>query len=800
MRLSINWLKDFVDLMATPADLADRLTLAGLEVEAVEDCQPDFQGVLVGQVTNLEPHPQADRLRIATVTDGRESYQVVCGAPNVKIGGLYPFAPVGATLAHGQTIKAAKLRGVLSAGMLLAEDELGLSEDHSGLMELDPGLEPGVDLAVALHLADVVLEVAITPNRADCLSVLGLAREVSALYSLPLRQPQLVLHEDAEPARKWGEVVIEAPDDCPRYAARLMFDLEVRPSPFWLRRRLQLCGVRSINNLVDVTNYVLMEFGQPLHAFDFEHLSAGRIVVRHPAPEETTFITLDGQERALSPEMLLICDGREPVAIGGVMGGLHSEVTPQTRRVLLESAYFNPISIRRTSKRLGLCTEASYRFERGVDPQGMIDALERASQLMVELGGGRILQGRIDVYPRPISRPRLSLRPERVNAVLGTSFSRDQIAGTLTRLHMPPLGEQGTALEVQVPAHRGDLTREIDLIEEMARLQGYDTIPVTLPRVNAAARRPDKEARCRDRARDILQGQGFTEVINYSFQPERWTTALWRELDTSWSLVRLANPLSEDQAVLRLDLLPGLLETLRKNLSYLTRDVKIFEIAKVFSPLPGQEQPREWTMLAGLMSGARQTPAWNVPLAEIDIFDLKGTVENLLDGLLVWDVDYLPTTEISYLMHAAQIRAHGEPLGVFGKLSPEIQARFDLKAPAWIFALDFSPLAQAAKDVPVFTPLPRYPAVYRDVAMVLPAGVTHAEVQDALFTLGGPWLVEASLFDVYEGEHIALEQRSLAYHLCYRDPERTLTDTEVNESHLALIQGLEEKLGAKLRT
>ena len=392
MRLSLNWLADFVELNVAPEVLADRLTMAGLEIDAIEHLSPEFSGVVVGHVTGVEPHPQADRLRLAEVTTGTETYRVVCGAPNLELGRLYPFAPIGAVVAGGQKIKAAKLRGIASEGMLCAEDELGLSQDHVGLMDIPQDLPLGADLAEALHLADVVLEVAVTANRSDCLSILGLAREVAALLDVPLRHPEVRL----APAEGPGEFLLKAkvtildPVHCPRYAARVLTGLTVRQSPFWMRRRLQASGIRAINNLVDVTNYVLLEFGQPLHAFDFTHLTAGEIVVRLPRPDESRFTTLDGQERQLEPQTLLICDGERPVALAGVMGGLDSEVTPETRQVLIESAYFNPATIRRTSKRLGLSSEASFRFERGVDPDGVIHALERAAQLRCEVGGGRV--------------------------------------------------------------------------------------------------------------------------------------------------------------------------------------------------------------------------------------------------------------------------------------------------------------------------------------------------------------------------------------------------------------------------
>ncbi|HEY9074262.1 MAG TPA: phenylalanine--tRNA ligase subunit beta, partial [Desulfobaccales bacterium] len=438
MRLSLNWLADLVSINVAPEVLAERLTMAGLEIDAIERLDPEFAGVVVGRVTAVSPHPQADRLRLAEVTTGTETYRVVCGAPNLEAGRLYPFAPIGAVVS-GHKIKAAKLRGVASEGMLCAEDELGLSQDHVGLMAIPQDLPLGADLAQALKIADVVLEVAVTANRSDCLSILGLAREVAALLDLPLRHPEVQVAPAAGPPEFKAKVTILDPVHCPRYAARLLTGLTVKPSPFWMRRRLQVSGIRAINNLVDVTNYVLLEFGQPLHAFDFTRLSGGEIVVRLPRQEEGRFTTLDGQERELTPDTLLICDASRPVALAGVMGGLDSEVTAETRQVLIESAYFNPATIRRTSKRLGLSSEASYRFERGVDPDAVIHALERAAQLMCQVGGGRVVGPRLDEYPAPLQHPRLNLRVSRANQVLGTDFSTETIAGLLKRLHLPAL-------------------------------------------------------------------------------------------------------------------------------------------------------------------------------------------------------------------------------------------------------------------------------------------------------------------------------------------------------------------------
>jgi phenylalanyl-tRNA synthetase beta chain len=795
MRLSLNWLAEFVDVTVSPEVLADKLTMAGFEVEAIEYLNPDFSGVVVGQVLSVEPHPQADRLVVTEVTDGRQAYRVVCGAPNVTAGRLYPFAPPGAVLSGQRELKAVKLRGVLSEGMLLAEDELGLSDDHATLMDLPQDLPLGRDLAEALGLRDVVLEVAVTPNRPDCLSVLGLAREVAALLRQSLRHPKVEFPEAPETIVSQARITILDPVHCPRYAARLLDGLTVGPSPLWLRRRLQVAGIRALNNLVDVTNYVLLELGQPLHAFDFDTLAGQEIVVRLPRPQEQSFTTLDGQDRPLTPDTLLICDRDQPVALAGVMGGLFSEVTAATRRVLIESAYFNPPTIRRTSKRLGLSTEASYRFERGVDPDGVIRALERAAQLMASLGGGRVLAGRLDEYPTPVPRPRLSLRLSRTNRLLGTAYSLPQVQELLAALHLPALAIDQETLVLQVPSHRGDLEREIDLIEEVARLGGYDSIPVTLPGGAAAVPSVPPVAKVRRQVRQLLAGQGFCEAVTYSFQSDRIASLL----DEAATPLRLANPLSEEQALMRTSLLPGLLEALKRNLQRQMAGVRLFEIAPSFHPEPGRDLPRETPWVAGVLCGLREETSWLAPEAFFDFFDVKGVVETLLEGLAVPDLAFVPEALPPWLRYGARVLADSRELGCLGELALQPAERLDLESPVFLFQLSLEDLAAVTQPFPLYSPLPRFPAVFRDVALVLDQSVSAAAVTQALYRFGRPWLTEARLFDVYSGEQIPPGKRSLAFHLTYRDAARTLTDQAVDNHHQQLVKALAREFGAELR-
>jgi phenylalanyl-tRNA synthetase beta chain len=797
MRLPLQWLKEFVDLPATPEVLADRLTLAGFEVEAIETVNPDFSGVLVARAAKVDRHPNADRLTVVEVEDGRRTYQVVCGAPDVTAGRIYAFAPPGATISQGRELKAVKLRGVVSEGMLLAEDELGVSSDHSTLMAIPQDLAIGRDLGEALQFADVVFEVGVTPNRPDCLSILGLAREVAALFGQPLRHPEVNFPEADEAIDQFAKVTILDPVACPRYAARLVTGLKVGPSPFWMQHRLRLAGLRPINNLVDVTNYVLWELGQPLHAFDFDRLTGGEIVVRLPGPGEETFVTLDGQVRQVHPETLFICDATHPVALAGIMGGQESEVSEGTHRVLIESAYFNPPHIRRAAKRLGLSTEASYRFERGVDPDGVLLALERSAQLMAALGGGRVLTGRIDSYPNPVPRPRLSLRISRTNQVLGTAYTLEQVEGLLRDLHLPTVHLDDDNLAVQAPSHRGDLTREIDLIEEVARLGGYGEIPVTLPEGIVATPRPTLARRLEGEAKEILLGQGFFEVVTYSFQSERLEGLLGGPNPTA--PLYLANPLSEEQALMRTSLLPGLLEIVRRNTLKQNLDVRLFELAKTFALQPGADLPREEEWLVGVMYGSRAEASWHAQTESVDFYDLKGVAEKLLEGLRVREVNFSGAGLPPYFRNGATVTVGDETLGWLGELLPTVGERLDLEGTLLVFLLNFEVLCGRAEPFPLYTPLPRYPAVYRDVALVLAENVPANRVVATLQRHGAPWLEEARLFDVYAGQPIPAGKRSLAFHLTYRDPERTLTDDAVDQHHAALIKALAEELGAELR-
>ncbi len=552
-----------------------------------------------------------------------------------------------------------------------------------------------------------------------------------------------------------ARVTILDPVHCPRYAARLMTGLTVAPSPFWMRRRLQMAGLRAINNLVDVTNYVLLEFGQPLHAFDFERLRNGEIVVRLPKSGERRFTTLDGVERELDPETLLICDAEAARGPGRDHGGarfrghrVHHPGVAGER--LFQSPHHPPDRQAPGAQHRGLLPVRA-----GVDPDGVIHALERATQLMCEVGGGIVAAKRLDEYPAPIQHPRLNLRVSRTNQVLGTEFSPEQMLHLLRRLHLPALAVDEENLVLQVPPFRGDLEREVDLIEEIARLAGFDAIPVTLPRGVVATPRPGPEVRLLAAARQLLEGLGFFEVITYSFQPDRLGSLLTAA--GAPAALRLANPLSEEQAMMRTSLLPGLLDTLRRNTLQQAQDVRLFEISKVFAPRAGEDLPQEEHWLTGLMYGAREEAAWNTTRDPVNFFDLKGMVETLLEGLRIPEVTFTPDGLPEYLRYGARVFSGSRELGVLGELRPDIGDQLDLEGDIFGFNLNFAALGQASIP-PRFTPLPRYPAVYRDIAVMLPESVPAARVAEALYSYGRPWLVEAVLFDVYVGDPVPAGQ------------------------------------------
>jgi phenylalanyl-tRNA synthetase beta chain len=807
MKVSLNWLSDYVKL--PPVDeLAARLTMAGLEVEGIARPGAAIAGVVVALVKAAKPHPNADKLQVTEIDAGGAPLQVVCGAKNFKVGDKVPLATVGTSLPNGVTIQKAQLRGVESSGMLCSAKELGLAEDAQGLLILDPSLEPGTPLAEALGLDDVVFEVNVTPNRADALSHLGVAREVSVLTEGPLKIPEAKLGEAAERAADKVKLRIEDAERCPRYAARVIEGVKIGPSPDWLQRRLKACGVRPISNVVDITNYVLMETGQPLHAFDLDRLAGGEIIVRRARPNEK-MTTLDGKERALDPDDLLICDRDRAQVLAGVMGGADSEVSGKTTRVLLECAHFAPSGIRRSSKRHALHTESSHRFERGTDVGGVPWVLDRTAALIAELAGGKVLAGQVDVYPAPIAAREVSLPLARVSALLGTEVPEAETRRILEALGFKALSEQSGSVRYRVPSWRVDVDRLEDLVEEVARVRGYDRVPARLPTsaIKPVSSPPSAEAERRVRA--ALSGFGLDEVVNYSFVDPKdlpWTTPrALGELGQPVESIKLKNPLSVEQSVMRPGLYQGLLANLSRNLRHQVDRVRLYELGRSYRPNAHGGQgttpvAHERLEVAGVLWGRRSPRTWSLKDEPADFFDAKGAVETIFSALHL-EATFQPAEAAPFHPRACArvLSAAGEELGLVGELHPKTAKKLDLPGGVFLFSLDFEALLGAAKLVPEYQGLSKFPAVLRDLAVVVPVELRNEDVRKVILDVGQPLVEEASIFDVYTGKPIPEGRKNLAYALTYRAKDRTLTDAEVSQAHTKIVEEVNRRLGATLR-
>lgn len=803
MIVTYNWLKEYVDFDFSPEELAHRLTMAGIEVDAMTKMGEGLDSVIVARLLSVDPHPEADRLTLCQVDTGSETLQVVCGATNHKAGDLVALAQVGSVLPGDFKIKKSKIRGRESMGMLCSEKELGVAEQSAGIMILPPGLPLGAPVFEALGLKDVRLELGLTPNRADCLSVLGVAREVAAMAGKPVRLPKVSVPEKGDAIERQTSVTVEEPGLCPRYAARLIRGVRIGPSPDWLVRRLEAVGMRSINNAVDVTNLLLMELGHPLHAFDFSLLRGGRIVVRR-AGEGEIFTTLDGQQRTLRRGDLTICDGEGPVALAGIMGGGNSEIRPETTDILLESAYFNPLTIRRTSKRLGLHTESSHRFERGADINMVPLALDRAAALIVELAGGEVAAGRIDVYPSPLPERRLAVTARRTGAILGMPMDIVEIVRLLRSIGLetvPAADREDTAF-VTVPSWRQDLEREIDLIEEVARLNGYDRIPVTMPASRIVCHRAPAHQRQTRQGRDAMVNAGFAEVINYSFiSPAAWDRIDLAPDDPRRATVRILNPLTEEQSVMRTSLVPSLLETAARNLAYRSRDLRLFELRPVFVPLAGEELPSERMRLGAVLSGRREPEGWAQGSEPVDFFDLKGVAEGLLETFRVRGVRWEADAGEPFLHpgKSCRVKSGESLLGLLGEVHPRVLEKFGIDIPIFLLDFDMEALFAVEGGFEGFRPLSRFPDVSRDSAFLVSDEVSAEQIFEAIEGARSKDAESVILFDLYRGAGVPEGKKSLAVRVRYRSAERTLTDEEINRLHGRIVQALAATVGAEIR-
>ncbi len=793
MQVSYNWLKELVEFDLDPQQLAAKLTSIGTAVESVESLAANLENVVVGKIVTCDPHPSKDNLKICKVELGRDiQLTVVCGAPNVRIGMKAPLALPGAVLAGNVTVQSIEKYGVISEGVLCSQSELGLSDDHSGLMEIDPAIKSGADLTTALNLEDHILSFDLTPNRADCLSAFGIAREVSAVTGSPIKRPVVEIKETAEQAVSQVEIEIEDSEGCPRYAARMIRGIKIGRSPWWIQQRLLASGIRCINNIVDITNYVMLECGQPLHAFDFDNFSQPKVVVRRAKGEEK-FTTLDGVERKLSEDVLLITDGKVPVAIGGIMGGQFSEVSDKTTNILLEGAYFNSSMIRRGRKHLGLTSEAQTRFERGADPNVIQFALDRAASLMEKYAGGKVSTGMVDSYPNKIEPLKLELRPSRVNQLLKTEMSSPTMIDILKGLEFKVA--PGKNVTVEIPTFRPDITREIDIVEEIARIYGYDKIPVVMRAGgNLVVARSAEESFTRHLKQSMI-GQGYFEVVTNSIGDPKLITML----DPNAKAVEILNPISEDLKWLRPSLLPGLLGVVSQNVSHQVRTVKVFEIGTVMSS-QGTDAPLESKRIGLAFSGTDIGENWAFHPQEFGLHDLQGIVEVIGDSLR-HKIQIAPAVNPIFDQACSfEITINGDLIGRCGKVASNILKAYSIKSDVFVAELDFEKLAHQSSGSGTYVGIPRFPAIERDIAVVIDEQVQSGSVVKVINQSADENLRKVIVWDVYRGKQVPTGKKSIAYRLIFQNESKTLTDSEIDNVFNKIVDSLRREFGAELRS
>lgn len=804
MFVSYKWLQDYVDLTGVTADeLAEKITKSGIEVEGVEVLNEGIKGVVVGHVLEREQHPNADKLSKCLLDLGEgEPVQIICGAPNVAKGQKVAVAKVGAVLPGNFKIKKAKLRGEESNGMICSLQELGMEgkivpkEYAEGIFVFPADAEVGADAISFLNRDDQVLELSLTPNRADCLSMLGVAYEVAAILGREVKLPETDLEPIAEKATDYVKIVVEAKEDNPLYNAKLIKNVKICPSPLWMQTRLMNAGIRPHNNVVDITNYILLEYGQPLHAFDYDRLGSKEILVRRALDGEK-FVTLDDVERTLTSDHLVITNGTEPVALAGVMGGANSEVSSDTTTVLLEAAYFNGLTVRKASKDHGLRSEASARFEKGVDPNRVRAAGERAAYLMVKYAGGDVLKGAAEVDTLSVEPAVVSITLEKINRVLGTTLGMNDVKEIFERLQFASAIE-GDTITVTAPTRRGDIKIEEDLIEEVARLYGYDNIPITLPVGSTTPGKLSAYQKKRRVVREFLEGAGLYQAVTYSLTSEDKAAQFTLEIREA---IRLAMPMSEDRSVLRLSIIPQLLEVLKYNSARQNDSLAVYETGNVFLSNGKDVLPDEEEHVAAAMTGLWHSHSWQGEKKSVDFFVLKGILEGLFAklGLSEQRIEFVQAQiDGMHPGRTAEIRLNGGKIGFAGQVHPSVQKDLDLKD-TYVFELSLKALLEENAEPLQYEAIPRFPSITRDIALVVNKETVSGTMKEIILTAGAPLLKEAHVFDLYEGEKMEEDKKSIAFSLKYVDPERTLTDEEVTKVHERVLEALKEKAGAVLR-
>ena len=800
MKVPLKWLKDYVDIDIPVDELAGKLTLAGLEVSNIQVIGGSWDRVMVGRILAVNPHPNADRLRLATVDLGGRQITVVCGAPNLVVNDKIAFALVGARIIDGRSgvieeLKPAKIRGVVSEGMICAEKELGISDEYEGILVLPQKYEIGRPLAD--YLGEIIFDIDITPNRADCLSVMGIAREAAAITGNPFRMPDLSYPESDKPVESYASVEVKDPDLCPRYCASVIEGITIGSSPKWMQDRLAACGARPINNIVDITNYVMLEFGQPLHAFDYRDIRGRKIIVRRAADGETMY-TLDEVERKFSGDILLITDAERAVAVAGIMGGLSSEVRDSTTTVLIESANFGQAAIHRGSQQLKLSSEASSRFEKGLNPELAMKAVRRATQLMAQLGGGTVARGIIDVYPGKKEQKPISVSAGDVKRTLGMSMSVGSITKCLQSLGLQcKKGDKGIIL-VEAPWWRNDINITADLVEEVARAMGYENIPLSMLSSPLPSGESAPVVTFRRNLQDMLVGCGFQEIITYPLTNPETMQKLSSAPDAEPApMLKIANPMSRDLEYRRTSLRMVVLSVLSRKQRSRENNIRLFEIARVFLPRP-KDLPVENEILCGLVDSVAPEMYWQSKPAPVDFYFVKGIVETLLSRFGV-KADYLPGNDATLNpAKSVVIMVGADKIGVMGEVHPAVLKNFDIAEPAFLFELDVDMLLTLASQPLVYKTVSKYPSITRDIAMLVDASVTYQQIVDIVksFSL----VTETQLFDLYEGKQVPEGKKSLAFRLTCQSADHTLKDEEVDKVQAHILERLSKELGAILRS
>lgn len=797
MRIPLSWLKEYISLDQSPSEIAKMLTMIGLEVDHFETFGENLKNVVVGSILETSKHPQADKLTIATVSDGEQSYQVVCGAPNCRKGIKTAFARIGVTLGHGEesyTIKKAKLRGIESSGMLCSGQELGLSDDADGILELSQDLPDGLSLSKIF--SDTFFDISLTPNLSHCSSVMGVARELAALTEQSLRLPEYSFKESKESIEDNLYIDVIDKEACPRYACRVIKNVEIGPSPNWLKKKIEKCGLRSINNVVDVTNYILLETGHPLHAFDWDKVEGRNIIVRK-ARENEVILTLDGKQRQIKDSMLAICDSAKPLAIAGVMGGENSEIHEQTKNIILECAYFDPLSIRRTSKQLNLQTDASKRFERGTDPNSLSFVLDRATALIQQVAGGEILSGCIDARAREFPESIVTCRLSRINKVIGVNFSRGEVENILKRLQFIYVWDGKEQFTVHVPTYRVDINSEIDLIEEVARFYGYDNIPRQGSYYQASRLPSTPMYVFEKKVRGKLISEGLQEFLTCDLIGPTLLNIVQDENQSADSLVKVLNPTSVEQSILRTSLLPGLLEVVKYNIDHMNSNIAGFEIGRIHF-LDGN-QFKEQTVAGIILTGHSSPDYWDRPAVSYDFYDLKGIVENFLKELGLTNLNFKNLKLGTFHSgRQASIFIDSLEIGSIGEIHPAIQRRLDVPQRILFGEFNLQDLLPLTKPLDKMKPLSIYPKSDRDWTFTIKKSVPYEVIHRLLVNFHSPILENVSLKAIYQSEKIGLDYQNMTLHFVFRDLSKTIeqqaVDAEMKRLSTAVLQQLSDAI------